>query len=137
MQMFWLNCEIATFGGLPAAERVCPVQIRGHRMGGVSELSVGKVVLGFVVVAGYIGYCAYLVRVVGVFEGRRGAGLGLGLGLGRPGAGSRSNGRMAGSRRRARFASANLGTVKEVEAERERDDVESVVIVVEDDKETR
>ncbi|KAK5094713.1 hypothetical protein LTR24_003413 [Lithohypha guttulata] len=129
MQMFWINCEIATFGGSPGAEQICPVQIRGHRMGGVSELSVGKVVLGFVVLIGYLGYCVYLVRFVGVFSlGRKGVGLGSG-----------SGGRMTGFRRRARFASASLGTVREVEGERdaERGDAESVVIVIEGGKETK
>jgi len=80
---------------------------------------------------GYLGYCVYLVRFVGVFSfGRKGAGLGSG-----------SGGRMAGFRRRARFASASLGTVREVEGEGERDaergDAESVVIVIEGGKETK
>ena len=47
MEIFIVNCEIV--GGTEA----CPVQIRGHRMGGVSGLSIGKVVLGGVVMIGY------------------------------------------------------------------------------------
>lgn len=60
-------------------------------MGGVSELSVGKVVLGFLVVVGYVVYCVYLVRVVGVFGGK--------------GSEMREGTRkVSGFRRRARFA---------------------------------
>lgn len=64
-------------------------------MGGVSELSVGKVVLGCLVMVGYMAYCAYLVRVVGVFGGR-GSVDGNVMGMG-----GRS---VSGFKRRARFA---------------------------------
>lgn len=69
MELFWANCEIALFS--PSSEGVCPIQIRGHRMGGVSELSIGKVSLSFVVILAYIGYCFYLVKIVSVFSSKR------------------------------------------------------------------
>lgn len=119
MQMFWMNCEVATFGGNTGGEQVCPVQIRGHRMGGVSELSIGKVVLGFVVILGYAGYCLYLVKQVGVFSSKSSM-------LSQTASGSR----MSSFRRRARFASRTGSD------EDQRGDVESVVIAIGMDKET-
>jgi len=124
MQAFWVNCEIGTVGG-GSAEQVCPVQIRGHRMGGVSELSVAKVVLGFVVVLGYLAYCAYLVRWVGVFAGRAGVGSTSGV------VGGEGGSRMSSFRRRARFAS------REGDQDTRRGDVESVIIGVEMEKDIR
>lgn len=121
--MFWVNCEVRAFGG-GGAEGVCPVQIRGHRMGGVSELSVAKVVLGGLVVLAYVGYCGYLVKVVGVFSKRKSS-----LGCVSNGAG----GRMASFGRRARFARGRGGRAEMVEG----GDVESVVVVIEGKKETR
>lgn len=110
IQFFWLNCEIVSFGR--RGQDVCPVQIRGHRMGGVSELSVGKVVLAFAVMLGYGCYCFYLVRRVGVLKKVPVAG-----------------GRTASFRRRARFASGS--TMQRDDG----DDVESVVIGIEVEKE--
>lgn len=95
MQLFTLNCEISTFGN--GGEGVCPVQIRGHRMGGISELSVGKVCLGFAVVCAYAGYCWYLVRRIGVGKG--------GMGGVHGGNGNGAGRRMSSFKRRARFAS--------------------------------
>lgn len=77
-------------------------------MGGISGLSVGKVVLGFLVILGYIGYCVYLVRAVGVFGGRNTSSA-LGLGNG---------GRVtSGFRRRARFAAPGKAGTLVVETE--------------------
>ena len=109
MQLFWVNCEIVTFG----SESVCPVQIRGHRMGGVSGLSVGKVVLASMVVLGYVGYCVCLVRVLRngvtmVVEREEGTGMRMSL------------------KRRTRFAERlGSGSARE---RREEVGVESVVI---------
>lgn len=110
IQFFWLNCEIVPFG--KQGQDVCPIQIQGHRMGGISELSVGKVVLGFLVMAGYVFYCFYLVGRVGVFKKVPVVG-----------------GRAASFRRRARFASG--------EEEQKDSDVESVVIGIDIEKEER
>lgn len=126
MQSFWLNCEITTFGDV-SAEQVCPIQIRGHRMGGVSELSVVKVVLGFVVVLGYAGYALYLVKAVGVFA-RKSSSLGPVRLVSESGNGSR----MGSFRRRARFARGGG-----VDTDGKKGDVESVVIAIEVDKDMR
>lgn len=122
MQLFWTNCEINPFLG-PAADKgeaVCPVQIRGHRMGGVSQLSVGKVVLGWIVVAVYVSYCAYLYLRVGVFNSKRRV---VDLSAGN---------KMSSFRRRARF---ERGEPEETEAGRKS--VESVVIGIDIEKGVR
>jgi hypothetical protein len=93
-------------------------------MGGVSELSVAKVVLGFVIVVGYVAYCGYLVWWVGVFSGR--------AGLGQAGARARTGGRMSSFCRRARFARG-----ERTDTELGRFDVESVVIGMDVGKEGR
>ncbi|KAK5096836.1 hypothetical protein LTS08_007326 [Lithohypha guttulata] len=114
MEFFWMNCEIIPFSA-HNAEAVCPIQIRGHRMGGISELSVGKIVLGFAIMLGYAYYCIYLVRRVGVFNK-----------IPISGAGSR----VSSFRRRARFAKGQ-DTLGE---DSRMDDVESVVIVIDAEK---
>lgn len=111
MQLFTLNCEIITFGN--GGEGVCPVQIRGHRMGGISELSVGKVCLGFAVVLGYAVYCWYLVSKVGISKELQGGGDG----------GNRSGRRIGSFKRRARFALGESGKGDRL------GDVESVSVV--------
>lgn len=120
MQMFWLNCEITLFSA--SSEDVCPVQIRGHRMGGVSELSIGKVALAFVVILGYAGYCVYLVRWVSVFGSKRADGAVT---------------RTASFRRRARFARRAGGHAAAATSGQERNvdgGVETVVIGIDVEK---
>lgn len=96
-------------------------------MGGVSELSVVKVVLGFVVVLGYAGYALYLVKAVGVFA-RKSSSLGPVRLVSESGNGSR----MGSFRRRARFARGGG-----VDTDGKKGDVESVVIAIEVDKDMR
>ena len=92
-------------------------------MGGVSELSIGKVVLGFAVVFAYAGYCLYLVRRVGVLSSKSNGNAGITLG----------GTRVSNFRRRARFASQD--GVEETSGG--RGGIESVVIGIDLDKETK
>lgn len=80
----------------------------------MSELSIGKVVLGFVILLTYIGYCAFLIAKVGVCS-KKG-----------PVTQGADGGRASRFGRRARFA----GDVER------NGDVESVVIRI-DEKELR
>ena len=63
-------------------------------MGGIDELSIGKVVLGWMVIIVYMGYMAFLVVAVGVFGRKKVAG--------------------AGFLRKARFAKGNSADVEDV-----------------------
>lgn len=125
-----MNCEITPFLGPKAAngEGVCPVQIRGHRMRGVSGLSVARAAMGWVVVLVYIIYAAYLVGWVGIRVQKSSSSIG---------------GKMSSFRRRAKYERNSScdghGDVEEVDfggrrTSRERKDVESVVIVIDVEK---
>lgn len=57
---FWMHCELPPLNKSKAAQAICPVQIRGHFMYGIHEVSVVKAVVGWIVVVVYLGHVVLL-----------------------------------------------------------------------------
>jgi len=57
---FWMHCELPIFNRNKAGQAVCPAQVRGHFMYGIHEVSITRIVVGWVVVAMYIGHVVLL-----------------------------------------------------------------------------
>ena len=57
---FWMHCELPMFNQNKAGQGVCPVQVRGHFMYGIHEVSIARIVVGWVVVLAYIGHVVLL-----------------------------------------------------------------------------
>ena len=57
---FWMHCELPIFNQNKAGQAVCPAQVRGHFMFGIHEVSIARIVVGWVVVLMYIGHVVLL-----------------------------------------------------------------------------
>ncbi|ETI21963.1 hypothetical protein G647_06033 [Cladophialophora carrionii CBS 160.54] len=57
---FWMHCELPTFNQNKAGQAVCPIQVRGHFMYGIHEVSIARIVVGWIIVLAYIGHVVLL-----------------------------------------------------------------------------
>ncbi|KIX04722.1 uncharacterized protein Z518_05592 [Rhinocladiella mackenziei CBS 650.93] len=63
---FWMHCEIPPLN--KSGQSVCPVQVRGHFMYGIHEVSVAKAVVGWIV---FLLYAGHLVLLTMGFRAQR------------------------------------------------------------------
>ncbi|OAP60616.1 hypothetical protein AYL99_05618 [Fonsecaea erecta] len=59
---FWMHCELPIFNQNIAGQAVCPVQVRGHFMYGIHEVSIARIVVGWVAVMMYLGHLVVVAR---------------------------------------------------------------------------
>ncbi|EXJ59072.1 hypothetical protein A1O7_06503 [Cladophialophora yegresii CBS 114405] len=57
---FWMHCELPIFNQNKAGQGVCPIQVRGHFMYGIHEVSIARIVVGWIIVLTYIGHVVLL-----------------------------------------------------------------------------
>lgn len=55
---FWMHCELPPLN--KSGQAVCPVQVRGHFMYGIHEVSITKVVIGWLVALVYVAHVVVL-----------------------------------------------------------------------------
>ncbi|KIW85586.1 hypothetical protein Z517_00978 [Fonsecaea pedrosoi CBS 271.37] len=53
---FWMHCELPIFNQKISSQAVCPVQVRGHFMYGIHEVSIARIILGWIAVMLYVGH---------------------------------------------------------------------------------
>ncbi|KIX95612.1 uncharacterized protein Z520_08732 [Fonsecaea multimorphosa CBS 102226] len=58
---FWMHCELPIFNQNISGQAVCPVQVRGHFMYGIHEVSIARIVVGWVVVMMYVAHVVLMV----------------------------------------------------------------------------
>ncbi|EXJ68073.1 uncharacterized protein A1O5_08688 [Cladophialophora psammophila CBS 110553] len=58
---FWMHCELPIFNRDISGQAVCPVQVRGHFMYGIHEVSIARIVVGWIVVMMYMGHVVVMV----------------------------------------------------------------------------
>ncbi|RVX73159.1 hypothetical protein B0A52_02286 [Exophiala mesophila] len=59
---FWMHCELPPLNA--TGQEVCPVQVRGHFMYGIHEVSIAKAVVGWLVVLAYLWHVYLLCEAV-------------------------------------------------------------------------
>jgi hypothetical protein len=57
---FWMHCELPIFNQNKAGQGVCPIQVRGHFMYGIHEVSIARIAVGWVIVLTYMGHVVLL-----------------------------------------------------------------------------
>ncbi|OQV08277.1 hypothetical protein CLAIMM_12580 [Cladophialophora immunda] len=65
----WMHCELPIFNQNIPGQAVCPVQVRGHFMYGIHEVSIARIVVGWLAVIMYAGHV--VVTVMGYRAQRR------------------------------------------------------------------
>jgi hypothetical protein len=72
----WTQCEMPA-ASLTMKMHMCPASVRGHFMFGIHELSIAKVVLGWIIVVGLFAHAYCIVKNMRDIRKYGGAGLGI------------------------------------------------------------
>jgi hypothetical protein len=74
---FWTYCELPP-PSITTARMICPAEIRGHWMGGIHEVSIAKITIGWLVVIGLVCHAFFIYQNMRVERRRWAVGSGHG-----------------------------------------------------------